>query len=373
VRIIVSGMVAGAPHQGGATWAVLQYVLGLGRLGHDVHLVEPVSRDKLCPATTRYFKKVMARFDLGGRSALLVSGTRETVGISYEELVRTCRSAEILVNVAGMLTDEALVGVVPCRVYLDLDPAFTQLWQAEQAIDMRLDDHTHFVTVGLALGTASSPVPTLQRDWAATLPPVVMEHWPPADRIRRNALTTVANWRSYGSIESGGVSYGQKAHSLRPLIDLPRRVDVAFLLALAIHPDEADDLAALAANGWQLIDPATVTGSPIAYQRFVQSSRAELGLAKSGYVVSRCGWFSDRSACYLASGRPVIAQETGFSDFLPTGKGLFAFRSVDDVSGAVEELKADYPGHARAARDIAEEYLDSDRVLGLLLERVGRR
>src|SRR5262249_21755262 len=156
-----------------------------------------------------------------------------------------------------------------------------------------------------------------------------------------------------GSIEYEGVFYGQKAHALRPLMALPSRTTEKFLLAIAIHPGEEKDLAALAGNGWRLIDPARVASTPADYQRFIRGSKGEFGIAKSAYLASRCGWFSDRSACCLASGRPVLAQETGFSRFLPTGAGLFAFSTGDDVLAAVEALRGDYPRHAQAARAIA--------------------
>src|SRR5262249_55291035 len=144
-----------------------------------------------------------------------------------------------------------------------------------------------------------------------------------------------------------------------------------FLLALAIDPGEARDLAALAAHGWALADPAVVARDPACYRAFVQGSRAEVGIAKDGYVTARCGWVSGRRACYLASGRPVLAQDTGFGSFLPTGAGLFAFATVEDVLAALEELGRDYARHARAARAVAEEWFDSDRVLPRLLERIG--
>jgi hypothetical protein len=198
----------------------------------------------------------------------------------------------------------------------------------------------------------------------------VLDQWPVAPRIEHRAGTTVGNWRSYGSIHYQGVHYGQKAHALRPLIDLPRRARARFELALAIHPEEVRDLAALRENGWILLDPATVVSTPDDYHRFVQGSWAEFGLAKSGYVVSRSGWFSDRSACYLASGRPVIAQDTGFGRRLPAGEGLFSFSTADDVVAAVQELQSDYERHRAAARAVAELHLDSDRILGSLLERL---
>jgi hypothetical protein len=369
LTILVSGMLAGTPGQGGATWAVLQYLLGLARLGHDVCLVEPVAAapDR---RVVGYFRRVVAQFGLEGRAALLVSGSRRTVGLSYERVREVAARAAVLVNVSGMLADEALLAPIPRRVYLDLDPAFVQLWHT-QGIDMRFAGHTHFVTVGRAIGQPDCPVPTCGIDWITTAQPVVLERWPVAPRIVRGAFTTVANWRGYGSVEYDGVFYGQKAHSLRSLIALPTRTAERFVLALNIHPDERRDLEALAANGWRLVDPARVAGTPEAYRRFVGGSRAELGIAKSGYVAARCGWFSDRSVCYLASGRPVIAQDTGFGRFLAIGEGLFAFGTTDEVLAAAEQLRRDYDRHARAARALAETCFDSDRVLGRLLQEVG--
>jgi hypothetical protein len=365
VRILLSGSIAGAPGQGGATWAIVQYALGFKRLGHEVTLIEPVAA--ATPAVVDYFEDVVEAFELD--AALLPAGTRETVGLAYERVVDRAGRANVLVNVSGLLREEDLRRA-PIQLYVDLDPAFNQLWD-EQGIDVGFEGHTHFATVGQAVGQPDCGVPTRGHHWIPTLPPVVLERWPAADAVERDALTTVGNWRGYGSIERDGIHYGQRAHSLRRFLDLPERTGERFELALAIHPDERDDLAGLRDHGWQLVDPVRAAGTPDAYADFVRGSKGELGIAKSGYVVSGSGWFSDRSACYLASGRPVIAQETGFSEFLPTGLGLFAFTSADDVVAAVNELRRDYSKHARGARALAEEHFDSDRVLTRLLEAVG--
>jgi hypothetical protein len=383
--LLVSGMVAADPYQGGATWAVLQYLLGFRQLGYDVFFVEPIAAAKLRvrpslagasgsaldkSANAAYFRKVTRTFGLTGRAALLLAGTRETVGLPYDELRAAARRAVALVNLSGLLTDPELARPAPVRVYLDLDPAFTQLWQA-QGVDMRFDGHTHFATVGLSLGRADCPVPDCGRDWLPTRPPVVLERWPAGGAVVHDALTTVGHWRSYGSVRWNGLCLGQKAHSLRRFIALPKRTDERLRPALAVDPGETDDLVALAAHGWRLTDPARVARTPAAYRRFVRGSRAELGVAKSGYADARCGWFSDRSACYLAAGRPVLAQETGWSDHLPAGEGLLSFTTEDELVDGVEELRRDYGRHARAARRLAEEWFDSDRVLPDLLRRVG--
>ena len=369
LRVVVSGMVAADPDQGGATWAVLQYILGLRRLGHDVLFVEPV--DVPSRGTVASFAATALRFGLDGSAALLERGSRRSWGLPREVVAARCKKADVLINVSGLLREPELVEPIPIRVYLDLDPGFTQLWAEVEGIDMGFEGHTHFVTVGGRIGRPDCHVPTCGLNWTATLPPVVLDRWPVAERTSVDAFTTVANWRAYGSIQTRDRHFGQKAHSIRRLIGLPRESGKTFALALSIHPDERVDLDALRAHSWQLLDAKAFAGTPSRYHRFVQGSFAEIGIAKSGYVESACGWFSDRSACYLASGRPVVAQETGFGEQLPVGEGLLSFRDEREAVAATAAVTSSYPQHRRAARRIAEEFLDSDRVLGSLLEQVG--
>jgi len=379
LNIVFSGMIAADPHQGGATWAALQYVLGLKELGHKVLVIEPIPAKSIrpvgCPLSesmnAAYFRQVAADFELTKTAALLLENSRETVGLSYDQLHSFASRADVLINVSGMLSDRKLVDRIPTTAYLDLDPAFIQLWHSVYGIDMQLERHTHFVTVGLALGTPTCHVPTCGKNWIHTFQPVVLAHWPRCREIRYDGLTTVGNWRGYGSVEYKGEFYGQKAHSFRELVELPRQTKERFCLALAIHSDETSDLEAISRCGWSLLDPRNVAGTPAAYREFIQHSKAEFGLAKSGYVASKCGWFSDRSACYLATGRPVIAQDTGFSDYLPTGEGLFAFRTVADAVRCIDTMNNDYEYHADAARRIAENHFRSERVLTALLQQLG--
>jgi hypothetical protein len=379
LRIVVSGMIAADPGQGGAVWAVLQYVLGLRGLGHDVYLVEPVPAGSIAPygapladsANARYFRDVAARFELTTRAALLREDTRETIGIPYDELRRAVRGCDLLINISGMLTDPALLDAIPRRVYLDLDPAFNQLWHAVEHIDMRFEGHTHFFTVGGLIGSPACDVPTCGRTWQHVLQPIVLKEWPVTTGDPGAPWTTVGNWRGYGSITQDGVLYGQKAHSFRRLLDLPARSGAHIRPALMIHRGEKNDLVALRMHRWDLVDPAEVASTPDAYREFVRRSKGELGIAKSGYVESRCGWFSDRSVCYLAAGRPVVAQDTGFVAYLPTGEGLFAFSTVDEAVAAMEAVEQDYARHCRRAREIAEECFRSEQVLGTLLDLAG--
>ena len=359
-RIVVASMVTGVPGQGGWVWAVLQWVLGLRRLGHEVLLVEPV--DTIEAGNQAAFTAFVEEFGLEGGAAM-VTHTRQAFGLDFHQVADRCRGADLLVNIAGVLGDAELFEPIPARAYLDVDPGFTQLWHLSEGIDMGLAGHTAHFTVGLNVGKPRCPIPTCGVDWVPTLPPVVLDCWPVGVGVDHDALTTVANWRGYGSVDHDGVVYGQKAHAWRELFPLGHRSPRPCTPALAIHPEEGKDVVDLAENGWSLLDPAVVAGTPAAYRRFVSGSWAELGVAKSGYVVSRSGWFSDRSVCYMAAGRPVLAQETGFSDVLPVGEGLVAFDGVEDAVDAITAVATDYERHRRAARAFAEEHLDSQRVL----------
>jgi len=371
----VSGTIAGTPRQGGATWAVLQYLIGFRQLGHAVYFVEPMTAGSAGiplagSAQAAYFRSVMTQFDFTDHAALFDPSTHEAIGLPYATLQAIVHRADVLINLSGRLADADLLAPIPIRAYMDLDPVFTQLWHAHEGFDMNFAAHTHFVTVGGLIGTAACPIPTCERTWFHTLPPVVLSHWPVTEQPATD-MTTVAHWRSYGAITVDDTLYGQKVHSFRDYFPLPTRTHERFRLALAIHPDETHDLAALAAHGWQLVDPAMYVADPRSYQQFIQGSKAEFGIAKHGYVVGRSGWFSDRSACYLASGRPVLAQDTGLSQVLPTGAGLLPFATIDEAAAGIAAITTDYARHARGARAIAEEFLDADRVLPRLLDRLG--
>jgi hypothetical protein len=325
--------------------------------------VETIEADSLA-----YLEALAARFGLDEVALLGADG--ECGPTPRERLGERARDADLLLNVSGMLADPDLLEPIPVRAYLDLDPFFNQMWHLQGA-EMRFDAHTHFVTIAAGIGTPGSEVPTLGLPWIETLPPVVLEEWPVADEAPTLPFTSVGHWRSYGPIVHEGQRYGLRAHSLRELVELPERSRAEFALALGIHPGDGEDIAALEAHGWRLLDPAAVADTPDRYRELVRASQAEIAVAKEGYVRSRSGWFSDRSACYLASGRPVVAQDTGFGRALPVGEGLLSFATVAEAAAAVEDVLARPREHARAARTIAEELLDSDRVLGGLLERLG--
>ncbi|HSR51015.1 MAG TPA: hypothetical protein VLV83_09300, partial [Acidobacteriota bacterium] len=252
MKMIVTGMIAAVPGQGGAAWAVLQYLLGLRQLGHQVTFIEPFAQHNRRPARARLedtlnareFQRILGQFGFLQDSSLLEVETLRSIGLPYTQLKVRARDADLLLNISGLLRLPELVEPVPLRVYLDLDPVFTQLWQASGQADMGFGLHNRFATVGLNLGRDICPIPTGGQDWITTLQPLVLEHWPeaPLEDISLQAWTTVANWRSYGSIEWRGVHFGQKAHSWREFIDIPKRSRDAFAAALSIHPAESKDL-----------------------------------------------------------------------------------------------------------------------------------
>jgi hypothetical protein len=376
-NVMVAGMVAGTPGQPGASWSVLQWVLGLRELGHRVILVEEMPPEKLLPGgapreeseNARYFVDLARGLEIEDCWSLLVSGSTQTAGLSYESVRQQAARCDCLLNISGTLKDPRVLGEIPRRAYVDVDPGFTQLWDLE-GHDLGLERHDRFITLGLSIGIPGCPVPTESRDWIRTLPPVVLSQWPAAERPPERPFTTVVNWRGYGSIEHEGVFYGQKVHSFRRFFPLPTVTGEEFQLACAISPEETADLASLSRHGWKLVDPSTVAGTAGSYRSFVSGSAAELNVAKSGYVTSQCGWFSDRSACYLASGRPVIAQDTGLPDSIPHGEGFLTFETLEEAARAVEEVRDGFSRHCKAARMFAEEHLDSAKVLTGMLNEV---
>lgn len=367
-RVVVSGMFASVPGQGGWVWAVMNWVLGLLRQGHEVLLVEPV--EEITAGGAAEFSRIVESFGLAGRAAL-VTPERNGAGLGYGSVAGFARRSDLLLNMGGVLTDPELFEPITTRAYLDLDPAFTQLWSSVCGIDMHFAGHSHYVTVGLNVGRPDCSVPTCGLRWISTLPPVDLPSWVPADGAEDGAWTTVANWRGYGSIEHEGERYGQKAHSWRRFMELPGRLDDRLVPALAIHPDERKDRAAFDEYGWSIVDPAEVAATPASYRQFVRSSVGEFAVAKEGYVVSRSGWFSDRSACYLAAGRPVVAQDTGWTEHLPVTEGLLAFETTQEAADAMQRVRRDYQRHRRAARQIAEDRFDSARIISDLMEVLG--
>jgi hypothetical protein len=377
-RVFICGALAQQPvGAGGLAWAFLQYVLGFRRLGFDVYYLEHLAAescidenwqrtDFAASANAGFFTRVMRRFGLAERSALLEWDGERHVGLSRRELECLAPEVDLLVNLSGRFHLQSVLRAVRRRLYVDLDPGFTQIWQAQYGKDMNFDGHDVHVTVGLDIGQPVCPFPTCGIRWQTTLPPVVLAEWA-TDEPAGAAYTTVGDWRGYSPVEWKGIWYGQKSEEFMRIIALPERAPAPLELCLAIHPEEPDR-ARLLANGWRLSDPRVHAADVDQYRDYVWRSRGELSAVKQGYAAGASGWFSDRSACYLAAGRPVVVQETGVSRHLPTGAGLLTFDGVDAAAAALAEVEHEYARHAAAARAIAREFLDSDRVLTRLWE-----
>ena len=363
------------PRLAGHAWVFLQYLLGFRRLGYDVLFLDwldarmaegPLERSP----NAAYLREVMEAVGLGDSFSLLDQATGAALaGRPREQVLHVVGESAFLLNVMGYLQDEEILGAAPRRVFLDIDPGFGQMWWALGLHDSFAGHDAH-VTIGERIGQAGCTVPVCGIEWLTTRQPVVLEHWP--TRHGGERFTSVASWRGpFGPLDWEGRTYGLRVHEFRKFAVLPQLTPASFEVALDIHADETGDRELLAEHGWTIADPSLVAGELSSYRRYIQSSKAELMVAKNIYVQSRSGWFSDRSACYLASGKPVLAQDTGLGDLYPLGEGLLTFASLDEAVAGVDEICADYDRHARAARRVAEEQFDSDKVLGRLLGRLG--
>jgi hypothetical protein len=356
--VLVAGALANKPGYGGEAWVRLSYVLGFRQLGLETFFLEEIEQPS--NEAIGYFADVVEHFGLAG-SAALVGADGELVHGEPPE------SADLLVNVSGNLRHELLLGLAARRAYVDIDPGFTQIWHKQGAVS--LEGHEVYFTIGENIGRPECPIPTNGIDWRPTRAPVVLSEWPVATDGAGDRFTTVASWRGgYGALEFEGAHYGAKVHEFRKFVELPGRAPGTFELALDIHPDEKDDLALLRENGWNLVDPQDVARDPLAFRGYVQGSGAEFSVAQGIYVETESGWFSDRTVRYLASGKPALVQDTGFTRTVPAGEGLIAFRTLEEAAEGARAIGADYERHSRAARRLAEEEFDSDRVLGRLLE-----
>lgn len=395
--LVVLGMMGRMP-VAGVTWQALQYLEGFRRLGFDVHYVEDTGEWSYDPDRNTIsddpsyavasIGAVMARHGLADRWAYRAADGR-VFGLSAAGLERLLGRADALVNLTGatVLRDEHRR--VPVRIYLETDPVLPQIEVAMGNafhVDM-LSAHTHHFTYGENIGQPDCGVPVSRVTYRPTRPPIVLDWWQPAPGAPGPCFTTVASWRQAGKdVQWQGQTYTwSKHHEFLKVIDLPRRTRQPLELALAIRgragddvrgwiprdQEDADAVDLLLRHGWRVVNALPLSHDLEAYRAYITGSRGEFTVAKEQNVRLRSGWFSDRSACYLAAGRPVVTQDTAFGKFVPTGEGLFAFAGIDDVVAALEAIDANYARHARAAREIAERWFKAETVLGKLVEDAG--
>ena len=384
MRAVVTGMIASYP-VGGVLWDYGQYLLGLERLGFEVFYLEDTGWQTYDPIRGAYSEDSSYAIRFLERSLAALSpalGARwhfrdmngKTCGMSAAAVAEVISTADLFLNVSGgtLLRDEYMA----CRrkVLIDSDPGWNHFrnypkwdahprWQGTHGYRA----HDYFFTYAERLGRADCVLPSLGLAWQPTRPVVVLDQWreePPGQN-----WTTVMTWKNFQEpIVHNGVAYGTKEMEFEGIEELPARVRVP--LEVAVGGTEAP-VERWRSQGWRVADAQSVSRTPESYRSYIQSSRGELSVAKNVYVATRSGWFSCRSVCYLASGRPVVVQDTGFSDLIPTGAGLFAFRNLEEAVNGIASVESDYSRHQQAARELARNYFDSDKVLGQLLARIG--
>jgi hypothetical protein len=392
LRIVVTGLIAQHPTLGGVGWDYVQYPVGLSRLGHDVYYLEdsgewpysstggPAKEDWIAwdPApNVRHLDDVMRRFGLEDRWMYRFPTKPRWYGVSHRKRREILTTADLLINVSGTLRRPLEYRAIPRLAYVDSDPVFTQvklrLSRGQLKFQRRVAGHDVHFSFGERLGPG---VPPTAFEWIATRQPVVLSEWRPRND-HREAFTTVMSWTSYRPLRFGGVSYAQKDVEFARFADLPSRVGGArFEVALGgtrhvrwqANGRAGEPRDVLRRLGWSVVDPNRACVGLDGYRSFLESSKGEWSVAKNGYVKGQPGWFSCRSACYLAAGRPVVVQDTGFRDVLPTGEGILAFTTPDEAADAIREVDGRYARHSRAARELAEEYFDSRKVLTRLVE-----
>ena len=377
--IVVAGSVAQRPGIAGHAWTFLQYLLGFKDMGYHVILVDRLdpgdSTDGLCrpcpiegSVQAAWLGHVMASVGLEAHWSLTCGAT--TLGLDDASVDDALRRSVLLLDVMGYLCAERRA-LAPYRVFLDIDPGFGQMWQDNDLATI-FGDHDRYVTVGTNVGRPGCAVPTLELEWIPTLPPVVLAQWPHVSARDDAPFTTVASWRGpFAPVEHRGITYGLRVHEFRSYHNLPNRSGERFVAALDIDEADSADAKLLIDGGWELESPQIVAADLDTYRNFVQRSGAEILVAKNMYVRARTGWLSDRSPCYLASGHPVLMQDTGIDADFAADAGLALFSSPDEAVELVRHVRRDAARFRRRAREGAETVFRSDVVLGNLLTHLG--
>ena len=374
-RAVVGVGLAGFPENAaGNSWAFLQWGLGLRDLGWDVWLVESLQKKEIFnPAgqpcglsesvNLAHWKKLLHEIGWEGRATLLAEG--ET--IQERDLREFTQGADLFLNLSGHFKRPDLVQGAASRVYVDLDPVFTQIWAKVYQSPMNFAGHNAFWSVGLSMGRGAV-VPDTGHVWKPVLPPVCRRFWSPeaagsptspAGEMGRGRWTTVTHWYGYAAVEWQGKEYGNKATEFEKLKPWPDRTGLRPCVVTDLGSGEEKE--SYEKSGWDFLAPGPICSDWREYRAFLAASRGEFSPAKSGYVTAQTGWFSDRSVLYLSLGRPVLLQETGWSRWLPEGVGLVAFQNLEEAAEKAVELEKNYDIHARAAGEIGREYLDATR------------
>jgi hypothetical protein len=375
VKIVFSGSI-GRAGVGGLAWMNMEYLAGFHEQGHEVYYLEEcgaeswvwdweaeqLTTELAYPAA--YVRDCLAPLGLADRW-IYRAGDR-AAGMSVDAFAAACEDADLLiVHAVPLALWRPEYDRPRRRAYIDVDPGFIQidLLNGHRELTETVARCDHLFTIAQRFGAPDCPVPTAGRVWHRTLAPVSLAQWPCVSDRPATHFTTIMQWRGFREVTHEGVVYGQKDREFPRFIDLPRLTPQPLRLAVSGTPP--DDLVR---HGWEVVPGWQPSRTPWTYRDFIQGSRAEFSVAKHGYVRMRAGWFSDRSVCYLASGRPILVQDTGLADWLPVGEGVVTFDDVAGAAAGIERINADYERHCRAARRVAEEHFAAARVLPPLLE-----
>jgi hypothetical protein len=384
LRLVVLGMMGRCPF-GGQSWLYLNWLRGFARLGHEVWYVEddavwpydPVQNAVTddCSYAVRHLAGCLERIGLPGQWAMRLMGREDACwGLSPQALNELYRSCDALLNIGGAtdLCDWHLAA--PFRVYVETDPVISELQLAKDDEHTRLAfaNHHAFATYGENYGAPDCGVPLNGITYSKTRQPIDLDLWPTAYTPAAPYFTTIGNYRHAGNdVTYRGETYRwSKHHEWEKFIDLPQRSPQPFELAMMVQ--DPADAKLLETHGWKVVSPFTMSLDIFGtYPTYIRQSRAEFTVAKDQNIRLRSGWFSERDVCYLASGKPVVAQDTGFGNIIPTGEGLFAFTTMAEALAAIEAINADYQRHCKAARALAEEYFATQKVAARLLTDIG--
>jgi hypothetical protein len=377
MKIVLLGYIVRGPI-GGLVWHHFQYALGLKLMGHDVLFIEFSEDYPSCynPITfelskdpsygLNFIDTIFCKYGLKWQWAYFDQHTNQWFGNSRQEVFGFSKNADVLLNISGINSLREEFQNIPIRAFIDTDPLFTQIRLLRDPVTKAsAKEHNVFFSFGENIGNKDCLIPDDQFSWIPTRQPVIPDLWNKNNLSQKGNWTTVMQWDSYKKAEWDGRIFGMKSTSFQPYFDLPKIINERFELALGGESAPKDELKA---KGWIISNPAEVSKTPESYQKFISESKGEWSVAKDGYVSSNSGWFSERSAAYLMSGKPVIVQETGFSKNIETGEGLFSFTNLEDLKSIFEEVDRDYKFQCSRAREIAMEYFQYEKVLKNLLE-----
>lgn len=393
LKIIVGGYIGLYP-TGGATWDYIQYPLGLKLLGHDVYYIEDTMQYPIYQSDRNawndasgcisYLKLMMEHFGLGDRWAYRDIASGLSYGMSESKIIALCKSADVFINIScsTFLRDEYLS--IPKRVLIDSDPMFTQIQYAIECDTVSntkvwntrtlIENHNYLFTFGENMGAENCEIPQHGFKWHTTRQPICLDLWKNDESCNR-AFTSIMNWSGRKKLKYNNQEWGQKDVEFEKFKSVPSLVpDVHFEVVInkPLNAESHFNISELESIGWKILDPHSTVSNIADYKSYILNSQGEFAIAKETYVKSNSGWFSCRSACYLAAGKPVITQETGWSDYIPSGRGLFKFTDVTSAVEAINIVKSNAVMHANAAREVAREFFESNIVLTKMLEKINQ-